>query len=106
MQIVCDFCEKFKQDIVSCEKCNVDICTTCSKDKTLNIKKIIPQKRMEGLWHGKPEQGETQDHIELLMVLEENGEVVGTGKGLKNEFLVTGYHYLSYIAIVCAPFDD
>ena len=41
---------------------------------------------MEGLWYGDPEQGWTQDHIEMKMVLEENGEVVGTGKGLKTTF--------------------
>ena len=86
MQLVCDFCAKFKPGIVSCERCNIDICRTCSNDKTLNINKIIAQKRMEGLWYGDPEQGWTQDHIEMKMVLETNGEVVGTGKGQTTTF--------------------
>ena len=57
MQLVCDFCAEFKPGIVSCERCNVDICIACSRDETLNIKKIIAQKRMDRHWYGKSEDG-------------------------------------------------
>ena len=110
-KIVCDYCAKFKPGIVSCAKCNIDICRVCSNDKTIAKNKITSQPSVVGDWHGVTVDERPNNYVDYKLKFESNGEIIGTavdpcdGEGARN-LEVFGYHYLQNIAMISSSQDE
>ncbi len=97
--------------MVSCEWCNIDICRSCSNDKTININGLINQPAVSGEWHGVADAKDKKHYVDLKLTFHANGEIQGVGvdrsywKGVERQVEVVGFSYLQNIAIRVIPLE-
>ena len=97
MKIVCDYCGKFKLGMVSCEKCNLDVCRSCVGDKTINTTQNSFFELKTSKWRcTEVSRKKEKFSVDLVLDFKNNGEISGTGvNNQEGTFKLRGYYYFT-----------